>query len=140
MRRLFAALLAPLPIRSALILAVAALLPHAARAQDAKPVDLTGKWQFTVQSEAGSGTPLVTITQKGDSLTGRYSSSALGERDFKGTVKDGKFEFSFGAESGGMSFTMNFAGKVDGPDAISGAIDFSGYGEGTFSGKRIKQP
>ena len=117
----------------------AAVLPANTSAQgDKKPVDLTGKWSFSVQSELGTGTPGVTIAQKGDSISGRYSSQALGERDFTGTFKDGKVEFGFSAEVQGQQFSMWFSGTMDGPDAMKGAIDFGGMATGTFSGKRQK--
>jgi hypothetical protein len=125
--------------RHASLVFTALLLAAPLGAQDKKTPDLTGRWQFTVQSEVGTGTPTVTFRQKGDTLTGRYSSQALGERDFTGTFKDGKIEFSFGAESGGQAFTMSFSGKLDSDDAMSGTIDFSGFATGTFTGKRVKQ-
>lgn len=121
--------------------AFAALMPAALYAQaDKKPVDVTGKWSFTVTSDLGSGTPTVTFQQKGDSLTGRYSSSALGERDFNGTLKDGKINFGFSAEAGGQAFSMSFSGTLDGKDAMQGSIDFGGMANGTFTGKRQPPP
>jgi len=121
-----------------LAMLITAALPAIAGAQAEKKPDLTGRWQFSVQSDAGSGSPTVTFAQKGDSLTGRYSSQALGERDFTGTFKDGKISFSFDAEVGGQQFTMSFSGTMDGPDAMKGSIDFSGMATGTFTGKRQK--
>jgi len=109
-----------------------------AQAPDTSKVDVTGKWAFTVQSDVGNGTPTVTFKQKGDSITGRYSSMALGERDFVGTVKNKKITFGFTAEAGGQSFSMSFAGTIDGPDAMSGSIDFAGMATGAFAGKRVK--
>jgi hypothetical protein len=128
-------------LKFSLLLALA--LPIAASAQatpkpDTVKVDVTGKWAFSVQSDVGSGTPTVTFVQKGDSVSGRYSSQALGERDFVGTYKAGKISFSFTAEAGGQSFTMSFAGAIDDRDSMSGAIDFAGMATGTFSGKRVK--
>src|ERR1035437_4949741 len=99
---------------------------------------ITGKWTFTVQSDAGSGTPTVTFKQQGDSISGRYSSQVLGERDFTGTFKDGKLSFGFSAEVQGQQFSMYFSGEMAGPDAMNGSIDFGGMGSGTFSGKRQK--
>src|SRR5213596_3617694 len=89
------------------ILLAAAVIPAAVGAQTpAKPdtakVDITGKWAFAVQSDVGTGTPSVTFVQKGDSLIGHYSSVALGERDFVGTIKAGKLRFGFNAEAGGQ--------------------------------------
>ena len=107
-------------------------------AQGTKPVDVTGKWTVNVVSDAGSGTPTVTFNQTGDSLSGHYSSQNLGERDFVGTIKDGKIEFGFSAESGGQAFSMWFSGTVEGPDDMKGAIDFAGMATGTFTAKRQK--
>jgi len=122
----------------ALLATAAAAWPASVRAQgDAKP-DLTGKWTFTVQTDAGSGTPTVTFKQQGDSLSGHYSSQALGERDFTGTFKDGKISFAFSAEVQGQQFTMSFSGTMDGPDAMKGSVDLGGMATGTFSGKRQK--
>lgn len=89
-----------------------------------------------MQSDVGTGTPTVTFTQKGDSLTGRYSSQSLGERDFTGTLKEGKIEFGFSAEVQGQAFSMSFSGTLDGSDAMKGSIDFGGMATGTFTGKR----
>ena len=128
-------------LKLSLLLAFA--LPMVATAQaapkaDTVKVDITGKWAFSVQSDVGTGTPTVTFAQKGDSISGHYSSQALGERDFVGTYKAGKLAFSFTAEAGGQAFTMSFAGAVDDKDSMSGSIDFAGMATGTFSGKRVK--
>ena len=123
-----------------LLTAMVALLPIAAtaHAQAAGKVDVTGKWAFSVQSDVGTGTPTVTFTQKGDSVTGRYSSQSLGERDFTGMIKDGKITFGFSADVQGQQFSMSFSGILDGPDAMKGTIDFGGMASGTFTGKRQK--
>src|SRR5205809_599327 len=55
-------------------------------AQAAK-VDVTGEWTFSVESAAGSSTPMVTFKQEGEKLTGHYSSQLLGEAPLTGTVK-----------------------------------------------------
>ena len=122
----------------ALAIVITAALPAAARAQsDAKP-DITGKWTFNVVYDGGSGTPTVTFKQQGDSLTGRYASTTLGEHDFKGTLKDGKLTFAFDADVQGQQFMMKFAGTVDGADTMKGTVDLGGMATGTFTGKRQK--
>jgi hypothetical protein len=120
-----------------------AMIPAAARAQTTPPkadtsrIDVTGKWAFNI-IEPFSGTPTVTFTQKGDSISGQYVSNALGTHGFVGTQKAGKIAFAFDAESGGQRFTMAFTGKLDDADTMSGSIDFSGMAQGTFSAKRVK--
>jgi hypothetical protein len=66
--------------------AICALGAVIVSAQSSK-IDITGKWTFTVQTDAGSGTPTVTLKQDGEKLTGHYSSQNLGEADLTGTVK-----------------------------------------------------
>jgi hypothetical protein len=100
------------------------------------PQDLTGKWQFTVTTPNGSGTPTVTFQQKGDSLTGHYSSQMLGERDLNGKVTGQKFTFTFNTEVQGTSLTVKFDGTVESDGTVKGSIDFGGQLTGTFVGKR----
>jgi len=45
-------------------------------ALQAQKVDLTGKWLFNVQTDAGSGTPTVTLKQDGEKLTGTIPASS----------------------------------------------------------------
>jgi len=115
-------------------------LPSFASAQGDKKPDITGKWTFTTQSDYGTSTPTVSFTQKGDSLTGRYSSATLGERDFIGTIKDGKLYFGFTAEAGGQEFQMAFAGTLGANDVMQGSIEAAGTAFGTFSAVRQKKP
>jgi hypothetical protein len=126
MRSLFSALL------------FAAVLPVVAAAQTEPQPDLTGKWTFTNQSSYGTSNPIVTFKQKGDSLTGVYSSASLGDHEFVGTIKKGKVSFGFDTEAGGMKFYMAFSGTLDGNDAIAGSIEAAGSDFGTFTAKRQK--
>ena len=122
--------------RALVVAALMAILPGAVAAQADKKVDVTGKWLFTVTTDAGSGTPTVTFKQQGDSLSGHYSSQTFGEVDFKGTVKEGKINFSFPVSAEGTSVTITYAGTVEGSDALKGTVSFGGYGGGTFTAKK----
>ena len=99
-------------------------------------VDLTGKWLFTVNTDGGSGTPTVTFTQRGDSLTGHYSSQLLGEADLKGTVRDGKFSFTLQGNVQGTAVTVTYTGTIESKDALKGSVDLGGMASGTFTAKR----
>ncbi len=63
--------LAAMSLRFVTVAPVAAGLASIAAAQAAK-VDLTGKWIFNVTTDAGSGTPTITLKQEGEKLTGQY--------------------------------------------------------------------
>lgn len=106
-----------------------------AGAQGAK-VDLTGKWAFAVQTDAGTGTPTVTLKQDGDKLTGHYSSQTLGEADLTGTVKGQAFDFGFTANAQGTSLEVKYKGTIESKDALKGSVDLGGLGTGTFTAKR----
>jgi hypothetical protein len=114
------------------------LAPLPARAQGEPKVDLTGKWAFLVTYDGGSGSPMVTLTQKGDSLTGIYSSQAFGEQAIAGVVSGREFSFAFTAATGGETFTMTFLGTIAGPDALQGSVDMGGMGTASFTAKRQK--
>ena len=102
--------------------------------------DLTGRWAFSVVYEGGSGSPTVTLTQKGDSLFGRYISQAFGEIELKGTIKARDFTFYVTTSAGGDPFTMTFTGTVEGTDVVKGSVELGGNGSATFTGTRQKQP
>lgn len=102
--------------------------------------DLTGRWAFSVVYEGGSGTPTVTLTQKGDSLSGRYISQTFGEIDIKGTISAREFTFYVTTSAGGDPFTMTFEGTVEGTDVLKGSVDLGGNGTATFTGTRQKPP
>jgi len=114
----------------------AASLPSVGFAQSSTSVDLTGKWLFTVNTDGGSGTPTVTLTQKGDSLTGHYSSQMLGEAELKGSVKDGKFSFTLQGNVQGTAVTVTYTGTIESKDALKGSVDLGGMASGTFTAKR----
>jgi hypothetical protein len=113
------------------IAAAAACLAGAAVAQSQAPakIDVTGTWAFEVQTEAGTGTPLVTFKQEGEKLTGHYSSSVLGEAELAGSIKGT-------ASVQGNAIAVTFTGTVDAADAMKGKVSFAGMAEGTFTGKR----
>jgi hypothetical protein len=117
------------------ILALVLAASFTVTAQSAK-VDVTGKWTFNVQTDAGGGTPTVTFKQDGEKLTGHYSSQVFGEQDFTGSIKGADFKFSFSADVQGQSLTVSYTGTVENKDSLKGSVDLGGLGQGTFTAKR----
>jgi len=100
-------------------------------------VDVTGKWAFTVQTEAGTGTPTVTLKQDGEKLTGHYSSQTLGEADLTGTVKGAEIKFAFNADLQGQAVPVVYTGTIESKDSMKGTLDIAGgMATGTFTAKR----
>jgi hypothetical protein len=99
-------------------------------------IDLTGRWLFTVETTAGTGTPTVTLKQSGEKLTGHYSSTNLGEADLTGTVKGQSVNFAFEGNVQGNAVPVTYAATIESKDAMKGTIDIGGVATGTFTGKR----
>jgi hypothetical protein len=121
-------------MRTLLLLALV-VATAAPRAQSAK-VDLTGKWRFEVQTDAGGGTPTVTLKQDGEKLSGHYSSQNLGEADLTGSVKGQQFTFTFTANPTGTALDVKYSGTIENKDALKGSVDLGGLASGTFTAKR----
>ena len=115
---------------------VAVIAFVAATLQAQAKVDLTGKWTFEVQTDAGTGTPTVTFKQDGEKLTGHYSSTNLGEADLTGTVKGSNVNFTFDVDLGGQAGRVTYTATVESNNTMKGTIDIAGVAGGTFTGKR----
>jgi hypothetical protein len=86
-----------------------------------------------VETDAGTGTPTVTLKQDGEKITGHYSSMTLGEADLTGTLKGSALEFKFVAEGIG---DVIYKGTVEGNNSIKGTLDIAnGAATGTFTAK-----
>ena len=119
-----------------LAMCVAALMAFAiAASAQTEKVDVSGKWIFTVETSAGSGTPTITLKQEGERLTGHYSGQ-LGEADLTGSVKGPDVMFAFTVDVQGMQLVCTYTGSVEGQDSLKGTVDIAGLANGTFTAKR----
>lgn len=100
----------------------------------AQSVDVTGKWILDMQTDAGSGTPTVTLKQEGEKLTGHYTGQ-LGDTDITGSVKGSEFTFWFAGDAQGQQFKVTYSGTVE-KDTMKGTVDLGGMASGTFTGKK----
>ena len=100
--------------------------------------DLTGKWDFAVVTENGTGTPVVTFKQAGEKLTGTYESRMLGSRTLEGTQKGDSLRFELSPTADANAVTLTFVGVIVDKDNVKGAVDFGGMGSATFTGSRQK--
>jgi hypothetical protein len=88
-------------------------------------------------TDAGPGTPAVTLKQDGDKLTGHYSSPSLGEADLTGTVTGTGFTFSFNVDVGGQAVPVTYKGTIESATALKGTLDLAGgMASGTFTAKK----
>ena len=120
--------------QSALAIGLVMLLASATAAQ--QKLNITGKWVFDVQTDAGTGTPTVTFKQDGEKITGHYSSQTLGEADLTGTLKGQALTFNFNADLQGQAVPVTYTATVDSATTMKGKIDIGGQATGTFTGKK----
>jgi len=118
------------------VLAAAGLLLAGATARAQATVDLTGTWVFDVQTDAGGGTPTVTLKQDGAKLTGHYSSETFGEQDLTGTVDGMNVKITIDANVQGTALTIVYAGTFENKDAMKGSVDLGGLGAGSWTARR----
>ena len=98
---------------------------------------LTGKWALALNMAMGQSSPLLTLKQDGEKLTGTYE-GRYGQSELKGSVKEKDIEFTVSFVAEGMQTQGVFAGTVDG-DAMRGDVSFEGAGDGTWSATRAKE-
>ena len=110
---------------------VSTALAAAALAADA---NVAGEWDFTVETQAGTGTPHFSLKQDGSNVTGTYKGQ-LGEAPVTGTVKGNELTINFKVNAQGTDLAITYSGTVEG-DAIKGKVSLGELGEGTFTGKK----
>ena len=108
-------------ITSVVVLALAAVMTLPARAQE-KPADVAGTWAITVETAGGTGTPKLTLTQSGETLSGTYSSEVFGEQKVTGTIE-------------GTTVKVTYTGTVE-ATSMKGKVTIGDLGEGTFTAKK----
>ena len=123
-------------IRTKLAAVAFALLAVSVVAAQGQKLNIAGKWIFEVQTDAGTGTPTVTIKQDGEKVSGHYSSQTLGEADFTGPLKGQALTFNFQADLQGMAVPVTYVATVDSDSSMKGTIDIGGAASGTFTGKK----
>ena len=92
----------------------------------AMAADVTGSWQFSVQTNQGSGSPAVELQQQGEKLTGTFHSQILGDAKLTGTVKGNVIEFSFEGDAQGQKLVVTYKGTIDNPTAMKGTASYAG--------------
>jgi len=97
--------------------------------------DVSGKWTFNVETDAGSGAPTFVFKQAGEKLTGTYNGT-FGTAELTGTVKGDVIEFSFEAIIIDQKGKVVYTGKIEAADKMKGEVEFSGLGKGTWTGTK----
>jgi hypothetical protein len=94
--------------------------------------DISGKWEFTVQLDAGSGSPTFEFKQSGEKLTGTYN-GLFGSAALTGTVKGDAIEFSFEAAMQDQKGKVTYKGTIANGTQMKGEVDYAGLSKGTWT-------
>ena len=97
--------------------------------------DVTGKWDFAIELDAGSGNPKFEFQQKGETLTGTYS-GMLGNLSVSGVVKGDNISFSFDGELNGEKIHAVYEGTVQGASKMKGTVKLGTLASGTFTAEK----
>jgi hypothetical protein len=97
--------------------------------------DITGAWDFAVETAQGSGNPAFTFKQDGEKLTGTYS-GLFGKAEVAGTVKGDAVEFAFEVSVQGQNAKMRYTGKIESPTRMKGEVSLGEIGNGTWTATR----
>ena len=88
--------------------------------------DISGTWQFTVETNQGTRiSPTAVFQQIGDKLTGTFNSQILGELKLTGSVKGNAVEFSF-AGADGQKIQASYKGTIESPTTMKGTAVYAG--------------
>jgi hypothetical protein len=107
----------------------------ATTASGASADNITGVWNFNVETPAGTGTPVFTLKQEGEKVTGTYKGQ-LGEAPVTGTVKGNDVMLMIKVSPQGEEITVTYTGKITSKDAMSGKATFGSLGEGNWTAKK----
>jgi hypothetical protein len=100
----------------------------------AADANVSGAWDFTVESQMGTSNPQFVLKQEGTKVSGTYK-GMLGEAPVTGTVKGNEVTLNLQVNAQGTDLAITYSGTVDGA-TMKGAVKLGDLGEGTFTGKK----
>jgi hypothetical protein len=95
--------------------------------------DISGPWEFSVETSQGSGSPSFEFKQDGEKLTGTYS-GMFGKAPLSGTVKGDQVEFTF--EVSNLDGKVRYKGTLQGGTRMKGDVEYGDVGKGSFTAKK----
>ena len=125
--------------RIAVVVAMlAAVIASPMSGQEAKSAPkMTGKWEFTIDGPQGPDVMTITLTQAGDTLTGKAESQFGVMALSKGKISGDTFSFALSMSMNGDSMELPFSGKLTGETA-TGSISMP-MGDGMVMNWRAKK-
>jgi hypothetical protein len=127
-------------MRAHTLLIVAVLALGALSAQTvapAKPVDIGGIWEMTMQTPQGDMTADATFVQENDKFKFNMPGPQGMELAGEGTVKGQELEWTVLLSGGMGEITLTYKAKVEG-DTMTGEVQAGDFGAFPFTAKKKK--
>ncbi|MBL8230389.1 MAG: hypothetical protein JNL98_18005 [Bryobacterales bacterium] len=102
----------------------------------AMAANISGKWTFDVQLDAGSGTPSFVFEQAGEKLSGKYQGQ-FGEEKITGSVKGNAVKFTFRLSQGGEGIDVTYEGTIEADGTMKGKASYGTMASGTWTAKKL---
>lgn len=96
--------------------------------------NVTGTWNFTIDTPQGPNNPSAVLKQDGENLTGTYK-GRRGDTALTGTVKGNAISFGFKVNPQGQEIQITYSGTVE-ANTMKGTVKFGDMGEVPFTGKK----
>lgn len=97
-------------------------------------VDVSGTWDFTIESPQRTSTPIVTLKVDGEKVSGTMK-GPRGELPVTGTIKGAEIKLDYTINFQGNELKITMTGAVE-KDSMKGTADFGGFASGPWSAKR----
>ncbi|MGI8784101.1 MAG: hypothetical protein ACR2L2_10700 [Acidobacteriota bacterium] len=109
-----------------------------AQGTPALAADVTGGWDFAVETGMGTANPVFVFKQEGQKLTGTYT-GVFGEAILEGTVEENQIRFVLKVKYEDADIVVTYSGAIDG-DSMKGTVTFGDLGDATWTARRRKPP
>lgn len=103
-------------------------------APSAPAVEITGRWDVSVDYETGSAEHKLFLTTKGNKVAGTHVGWSL-EGELTGAIDGDKVQLRSVLPVGGQRLNYGFSGQVTG-DAMAGDLDLGEYGRARWTARR----
>ena len=94
--------------------------------------DISGAWEFAVETAQGSGSPSFEFKQDGEKFTGTHS-GIFGRAPISGTATRLRLNSPSRSPIVGK---VRYRGTLDGATRMKGEVEYGDVGKGTFTGKK----
>ncbi|MGD2135740.1 MAG: hypothetical protein PVF27_06250 [Gemmatimonadales bacterium] len=121
-------------------LAIAVIAVSAMQAQDAPAaptVDVTGEWEFQMETPRGTRTTRLVFQQDGNALTGEIETRRGAVAISRGSVSGNRITFTIRIEVGQRSFERTYAGTVE-EDTASGTVTNPRGGTTDWTARKVR--